>query len=79
MQMLTTATKLDWNGWLRGIIGAFISGGAGAIGSGVAGNILDKQHDMNIIALMGWTFLVSGVFSLAKFLQVTPTPDVIKP
>jgi hypothetical protein len=75
MQMFTTASRLDWAGWLRGLIGAFVSGGAGSISAGVAGNILDKQHDLNILALMGWTFLFSGLFSLAKFLQTSPVPE----
>lgn len=79
MQMMTTASKLDWSGWVRGIMGAFISGGAGSIAAGVAGTYLDKQHDLNILALMGWTFLFSGIISLAKFLQTSPVPEPPKP
>lgn len=76
MQMLTAATRLDGPGWIRGVIGAFISGGAGSIGSGVGASMLDKQHDLNILALMGLTFLISGIISLAKFLQTSPLPDL---
>ncbi len=75
MQALTVAGKLDWTGWLRGIVGAFISGGAGAIGAGVAAMHLDTMHDLNVIHLMAWTFVVSGLISLAKFLQTSPTPS----
>lgn len=74
MQMLTTATKLDWSGWLRGLIGATISGGAAAIASGVAASQLDKSHDINVLALMGYTALISAIISLAKYLQTSPVP-----
>lgn len=79
LALITNVQKLDWDGWLRGAIGALVSGGAGAVGSGVAANILDKGHDLNILALMGTTFLVSGIVSLAKFLQTTPVPTPIPP
>jgi hypothetical protein len=71
---VTTAQRLDWAGWLRGAIGALISGGAASVSSGVAANMLDKQHDLNILALMGTTFVISGVVSLMKFLQMEPVP-----
>lgn len=79
MQMLTTANKLDWSGWIRGVIGALISGGAASIGSGFAANIADPAHDINIFKVMWITFLLSGVISMAKFLQTTPVPIEVKP
>lgn len=79
MQMLTTATKLDWSGWLRGVFGALISGGAGSIASGVGVTLSDPGHDVNLIKVMGITFLVSGIVSLAKFLQSSPVPAPEKP
>lgn len=77
MQMLDTAKKLDWSSWLRGIFGALISGGAGSVAAGFSTLVLDKQHDVNVFEMMGITFLFSGVVSLAKFLQVTPVPDIV--
>lgn len=72
---VTNVTRLDWSTWTRGFIGAFLSGGAGAVSSGLGANYLDKAHDLNIFKLMGITFLISATFSLAKFLQVTPLPQ----
>lgn len=74
MQMITTAGRLDWSGWLRGVFGALISGGAGSIATGVGVTLSDPGHDVNLIKVMGITFLVSGIVSLAKFLQITPVP-----
>ena len=74
MQMLTTASSLDWGGWIRGFVGALISGGASSVASGFGASVLDKSHDINIFKLMALTFLFSGVISLAKFLQTQPVP-----
>lgn len=78
MQMLTVAGKLDWSGWLKGIVGAFVSGGAGAIGAGVGAVSMDPSHDLaglRLLGLIGIAFLTSGIISLAKFLQLHPVPD----
>ena len=77
MQMFITAAKLDWDGWLRGVIGALISGGAGSIASGFAVTIADPAHDVSILKVIAFTFLISGVVSMAKFLQTTPVPNVV--
>lgn len=71
---VTNVTRLGWGTWIRGLIGAAVSGGASAVGSGFAAMKLDTAHDLNVFALMGWTFAFSALISLAKFLQVTPTP-----
>lgn len=76
---ITVASKLDWGGWVKGLIGAVISGGAGAVGSGISVTVLDKTHDINTLEVMGLTFLVSGAVSLAKYLQQHPVPDDIPP
>jgi len=75
MTLFTTASKLDWSGWIRGCVGALISGGASSISAGFGAQILDKGHDLNILHLMGITFVISGVVSLAKYLQITPVPQ----
>lgn len=75
MQMLKVAGKLDWGGWIRGVIGAVISGGAASIASGISVTALDKSHDINTLEVMGLTFLVSGVVSLAKYLEQHPLPE----
>jgi hypothetical protein len=71
---VANATRLDWSGWIRGIIGALISGGAGSIASGFGAKIADPGHDINVFKLMAITFAISGVVSLAKFLQTEPVP-----
>lgn len=79
MQMLAVAGKLDWGGWIKGLVGAIISGGAASVGSGISVTMLDKAHDINTLEVMGVTFLISGAVSLAKFLQQHPIPDDIQP
>lgn len=74
MQILRVASNLDGSGWLRGVVGAFISGGAASIASGSAASYLDKGHDINILELMGLTFLIAGVVSMMKFLETEPLP-----
>jgi hypothetical protein len=78
MNALVVATKLDWNGWIRGLFGALISGGAGAVGAGFGASILDPGHDLvggRLLALIGSSFLFSGIVSLAKYLQMHPVPE----
>lgn len=74
MQMVMVASKLDWSGWIRGVIGALVSGGASSISAGFATTIADPGHDVSLLKLMGITFLFSGVVSMAKFLQTQPVP-----
>lgn len=75
MQMLTVASRLGWAEWVRGVIGALVSGGAGAVASGFGANLADPAHDINIFKVMAFTFVISGVVSLMKFLQTHPTPE----
>jgi len=86
MQMLTTASNLDWESWVRGVLGAIISGGAAAVGGGFAAVVTSPSGDftpgqggtMHLLTLMGVAFLFSGIISLAKFLQLHPVPDVLQ-
>lgn len=85
MQALSTAVKLDWSGWVRGVVGAFVSGGAGAIGGATGATMLDPMtFNLNTglgvtMKLMGVAFLISGIVSLAKFLQTSPVPGAVPP
>lgn len=82
MQAITVAGKLKWADWFRGLIGAFVSGGAGAIGGATGATMLDPtKFNLNdglgvTMKLMGIAFVISAVISLAKFLQTHPVPDV---
>lgn len=80
---LTTAKKLNWTGWILGIWGAAISGGAGAVSAGFGTMIIDPK-DFNVASgfhhlfeLMGVCFAFSAFISLMKFLQTHPVPDPI--
>ncbi len=75
MNALAVASKLDWSGWVRGVVGALISGGAGAVAAGFGAQMADPAHDISIFKVMGFTFIISGVVSLAKYLQTTPVPS----
>lgn len=81
---LATAAKLDWSAWIRGLVGAAVSGGAGAVGATFGTMALDGK-DFNFtsglthtLQLMGICFLISGLVSLMKFLQSHPTPDPVQ-
>lgn len=81
--MVSTAKKLNWSGWLLGIVGAIISGGAGAVASGVGVGYVDPEHFnaitssglRHLLSVMGICFVVSALVSLAKFLQSHPVPS----
>jgi len=77
MKLLAVASKLDWSGWFAGIGGAFVSGGASAIAVIAATSAYDPSHDMMgwvLIKAMAVAFVISGVVSLAKWLQLHPVP-----
>lgn len=75
MQALSTARRMDWRGWIRGVAGSFVSGAAGAIGT-YAG--LEAVLDVGLsqtLEIMGITALVSAIISMGKYLQTKPLPD----
>jgi hypothetical protein len=71
---------LDWSDWLRGVISAFVGGGAGAVTSGVVVSLGDpQQYNMGtqkFYVLVGSVFLMSGMMNLMAFLRNKPMPDV---
>ena len=72
--------KLNWGVWLYGIVGGFIGGGAGAIGSAFGGIVTDPDHFnpahgvRHLFILMGWTFVFSGAITAAAYLTKSPLP-----
>jgi hypothetical protein len=82
MDMMAAASNLDLRGWLRGLIGAGIAGGAAAVGSStlVTGLAPDtfNFYDRKIYILIAGMFILSGITSIAKFLAGHPLPDDIK-
>jgi hypothetical protein len=77
--MVATVSRLDWKGWLNGVVGAFISGGAVAISTAFAAPLADPGRDLNVLKLTSITALISAVVSLAKYLVQHPTPDAESP
>lgn len=77
--------KLDWSHWLYGLISGFIGGGAGALTAGLSAmgitpesyNLGSTAHGLrHLLALMGATFLLSGIVTVAAFLKQSPLPAV---
>ena len=68
--------------WFRGLLSAFIGGGAGAIGSGFISvaqtpkeyNFQDGLH--NLLVMIAGTFVLSGIVTAAAFLQKSPLPEL---
>lgn len=78
--LLATASNLDFNGWLRGLFSAGISGGASAIVGGFTVSGMDP-HDYNFsnakfYILVGALFATNAIVSMAKFLSASPLPGV---
>jgi hypothetical protein len=77
--MLAEIQQLDLDGWLRGAVGGFISGGSAAIVGGITVTGLDPEHYSFVTRkfwiLVGALFLVNGLVSMAKFLSITPLPN----
>jgi hypothetical protein len=67
--------------WLKGILAAAISGGAGGVLTGVAAVGIDPQH-FNLQAGIGATMciaaaaaLINAVIGVAAYLQKSPLPQ----
>lgn len=72
--------NLDFGDWAKGLIAAFIGGGAGAFSAGLSAIIVD-QHDFNIYTSKFWqlvfgTFVIGGLVPFFAYLHQKPVPDV---
>jgi hypothetical protein len=74
--------RVDWGHWLYGLVSGFIGGGAGAIGTGFGEIVLDPQHVAgagglhHVFALMGISFLFTGIITSAAYLKQSPLPQM---
>jgi hypothetical protein len=70
--------QLDWDDWLRGLASAFISGGSGAFGAGVA-NIMNHPGttiwNKEFWSTVGTTFVIAGLIPFFAVLHSKPLPD----
>ena len=82
-EIATTVAKLDWIGWAKGLVAAFIGGGASSVSAGFGSMFTDPEHFnlgtsphglRHLFTVMGITFLISGVVSLAAYLKQSPVP-----
>jgi len=76
-----TLSKKDWTVWLRGLIGAGISGASAAISTGI-GSIMIAPDRFNLNAEIGNLFkliittaTVSFFVSITKYLKEKPIPE----
>ncbi len=81
MNMLDAASELDLIGWLRGLASAGISSFSGAIASGFGPMLVDPrdfnmQHPALALKTAAIGAAISGVVSIAKFLQTSPLPSL---
>lgn len=70
---------LDFADWFKGLISAFVSGGAGAVGTAIVAPALTPTLAVGtgkFFVLVGSVFLMSGVIGMANFLRTKPIPDM---
>lgn len=70
--------------WFRGLLAAFIGGGAGAVASGfIAVAQTPDQYNLqtgsgNLLRMIAGTFIVTGILTAAGYLQKSPLPEVVE-
>lgn len=68
--------------WLRGLVAAFVGGGAGAIASGfISVAQTPQQYNFNdgwknLVVMIVGTFVLSGTVTAAAYLQKSPLPEL---
>lgn len=74
-------SKKDWNVWLRGLIGAGISGASTAISTGIGAAIIaPDKFNLNtgiadLFKMVVTTATVSFIVSITKYLKEKPLPE----
>lgn len=74
---------LQWETWVYGLIAGFIGGGANAVIASTAVTMI-APHEFNtgaqlhnLLLLVGFTFLGSGLLSAMAFLAKSPLPPLV--
>lgn len=70
---MTYQTRL----WLHKLVAALVGGGAAAVTAGVSVSLIDPHQWelLNLLKLMGVTFLLNGLMSVMMFLKDKPIPE----
>jgi hypothetical protein len=71
--------ELDFTDWIRGLVSAFVSGGASAVTTAVVAPALTPElaaGTAKFFILVGSVFVMSGVIGMANFLRTKPIPDL---
>lgn len=72
--------NIDFTDWIRGLVAAFIGGGAAAVSAGFVVSAKDPQHyalgSASFFQVAGSVFLVSGTINAMAFLRTKPIPDL---
>jgi len=76
-----TGGRLAWGSWFYGLCAGFISGGSGAVISGVAVSLTDPEKfnlkTGGLYVVIGSVFLANGVFAALAYLHQDPLPPVV--
>lgn len=79
--MVENARKFDWDTWAIGIMRSLIQGGASGVTGGVVAMGIDPAK-FNLasgigseLEMIGFTFLLSGIFGMMTFLKTHGAPD----
>lgn len=78
--MFATLGNLNWQGWFKGMIAAFVGGGAGAVSNGfgnmlVAPDQFNLSHPGKLLESIATSFVVSGVVTMMAYLHQSPVPQ----
>ena len=77
---MSASGRMDWDSWAYSLVAGFISGGSGAVVSGITVSMLDPK-DFNFLThqfyiLVSAVFLANGVLSAMAYLHQNPLPPV---
>lgn len=80
MNLIDTASNLDFDSWLRGLFSAGISGGASAVVGGFTVSGMDPKdynfQQSKFYILVFALFATNAIVSIAKFLSAQPLPSM---
>lgn len=72
--------RFDWENWIRGLLAAFIGGGAGAVTGGVSASLIDPKDfslgSQKFFALVVTIFVANGMITMMAYLHQNPVPPI---